>query len=226
MKQFMGFMLLLYAGLANSATVSLAVPGTSDIWLAGMPNGSSASGNDLAPAQSPVLVNIDLGGANSISFSVVGQVSNGPCCALVGPDGANFVSHSAGAQNGISDVLAPHNSLVGVFLDENQPDFSSAPGFLNFKSSGTHFAEFQPELKQVFFIGDGIADIGLSQIFKVPLGATRLFLGTMDQYEWSNNIGSFNVQVTVVPLPPALWQFGSALAGLVGIGRRQKARKM
>ncbi len=34
------------------------------------------------------------------------------------------------------------------------------------------------------------------------------------------NVGSFGVEVTAVPLPPAVVLFGSALVGLVGLGRR------
>jgi hypothetical protein len=36
------------------------------------------------------------------------------------------------------------------------------------------------------------------QTFKVPAGATRLFLGPMDGYQWSNNAGSFTAAVSVV----------------------------
>ena len=32
-----------------------------------------------------------------------------------------------------------------------------------------------------------------------PSGATRLFLGTIDEYSWYNNEGSFTVQVVRVP---------------------------
>jgi len=35
--------------------------------------------------------------------------------------------------------------------------------------------------------------------------------------------GAFRVNGTVVPLPPALWLFGSGLLGLVGLARRKKA---
>jgi hypothetical protein len=30
----------------------------------------------------------------------------------------------------------------------------------------------------------------------VPNNATRLFLGTMDGHEWSNNVGSFQATIT------------------------------
>ena len=40
-------------GVSAHATV-FNVPGTSDPWLAGQPDGTTASSNDVAPGQSPV----------------------------------------------------------------------------------------------------------------------------------------------------------------------------
>src|SRR5262249_49819938 len=36
----------------------------------------------------------------------------------------------------------------------------------------------------------------------VPAGATRLFLGTMDGFEWKNDSGAFSVQISVNGNPP------------------------
>ncbi|HEY3242752.1 MAG TPA: hypothetical protein VGM03_05305 [Phycisphaerae bacterium] len=46
-----------------------------------------------------------------------------------------------------------------------------------------------PGLRQPFFIGDGLTGTGSGAVqqFLVPDGATRLFLGTIDGCEWSNN---------------------------------------
>src|SRR5574341_1055452 len=79
---------------------AIVVPGTSDPWLAGMPPGSTASLNDSAPGQSPVQVAIP---GSVLTFSAAGAVSNGPCCAAVGPDGDVVINHATGAENGISD---------------------------------------------------------------------------------------------------------------------------
>ena len=56
MKKFLLSAIILSA-LASSAVVAQAqvvVPGTSDPWLAGQPNGTTASGGDVAPNESPV----------------------------------------------------------------------------------------------------------------------------------------------------------------------------
>jgi hypothetical protein len=95
---------------------------------------------------------------------------------------------------------APVNALVGVFLDDGVPSASPAPPGLDFSDGGlgTAFAQLCPGLKQPFFIGDGLTGRGggAPQQFVVPPGATRLFLGTVDGFDWNTNTGAFSVQVT------------------------------
>jgi hypothetical protein len=209
------------------------VPGTSDIWLAGMPNGSVASINDSAPGQSPVLVpGLTLAPGNILTFGSSGLVANGPALTLVGPDGDPtwWISHLTGVENGISDINSQINALIGVFLGPSQPDLSSAPTSLDFGLLGINFTSLSPELKQVFFIGDGFTGTGSGtmQNFVVPAGATRLFLGTMDGYEWNNNIGSFDVtinQTTPIPEPSTLLLLGSSLIGFAGYAKIRFIRK-
>ena len=120
------FAFTLAASAATAQVSNVAVPGTSDPWLAGMPPGSTASGGDTAPAQSPVLVpgpvNIAAGGA--LTFIVTGEVSNTGVLQGLTPDGQAPASHIAGAENGIADVFAPLNSLIGIFLDNQQPNLA------------------------------------------------------------------------------------------------------
>jgi hypothetical protein len=96
----------------------------------------------------------------------------------------------------------PIDALVGVFLDASQPDSSAAPSSLDFTS--TSFTTLSPQLKQAFFIGDGLTGTGSGspQTFVVPAGATRLFLGTSDGFGWFNNSGSFSVLIGVQGAPP------------------------
>ena len=75
-------------------------------------------------------------------------------------------------------------------------------------------------LKQTFYVGDGLTSGGVQQGRIVPAGATRLYLGTMDGYEWSNNSGAFTARVDVVPEPSSLL----CLAGCVLIGLRLARR--
>ena len=181
---------------ANCA--NLTVPGTSNPWLAGMPNGSTAAMGDSAPAQSPRLVpTLSISGGDIFTFDpVTGAVSNGPCCAPIAADGGAVEPHIPGAENGVSNLTAPINALLGVFLGPDPPNTTPAPAGLDFSSAASrNFTTLSPQLKQVFFIGDGRNGSNVVQQFVAPAGATRLFLGTMDGIEWNNNTGSFSVLV-------------------------------
>jgi RHS repeat-associated protein len=193
--------------------VSVVVPGTSDPWLAGMPDGSTASQEDVAPQESPVQVQgLTLTAGSTLSFSTFGSVNNIPDPSTSGPDGTvnGWTGHSPGVENGISQVIAPINSLVGIFLGPDQPSLTPAPPYLEFENTvpgGIDYTTLSPLLKQVFFIGDGLTSKGQAQQIVVPTGATRLFLGTMDGYGWDDNWGSFFVNIS---------QGGSNEPGLAG----------
>ena len=224
----LGFVIGLLAVNAHAAVVT--VPGTANPWLAGMPDGSTALPADLAPANSPVLVPAVLPDGGAVVFSGgAGGVFNIPanCCdPLDGGifQGQAFIDHDVGAENGIAAIRAPVNSLLGVFLDDTQPDLLAAPTGLDFEVIGLDFVSLAPMLRQVFFIGDGYTSGSVQQAFFIPVGATRLFLGTMDGFQWANNVGAINISVATIPIPAAAWLFGSALV-LVGAGWRRKARE-
>lgn len=201
----------------------LTVPGTSNLWLAGMPDGSVAGdGQDSAPGQSPVLVPVSVAGGDVFSFEATGSVLNGDGPLTLGPDGDlfQFFGRVPGAENGIADMYGPLNSLIGVFLDDSQPDGSATPAGLDFSSKGlgVNFASLSPLLKQPFFIGDGQTnETRAVQQFTAPAGATRLYLGTMDGFGWFNNIGEFSVRI--VPAPGSM-----VLCGLVGMAVSKRRR--
>jgi RHS repeat-associated protein len=177
----------------------LDVPGMADPYLAGMPDGSTADPGDTAPVDSPFPVpGLTLTAGSALMFTVpAGQVTS---TGTNGPDGGNFLHHGGGGLNGISDVVAPVNSLVGVFLGPGQPGGSPAPAPLDFSPTGNvpgglDYLTLSPQLKQVFFIGDGRTSKNQVQQVIVPAGATRLFLGAMKDTRWNSNSGSFAVDV-------------------------------
>jgi Flp pilus assembly protein TadG len=186
------------AGSSAAATV----PGNRCLWLAGMPSGTSAGNGDSAPNQSPnQITGITLVPGTSISFDVTGSVSNLSYLVGTSPDGdaSSIVNNqnTSGQRNGIANVRVPLNCLIGVFLDDNQPNWSATPAALDFSTSGSrNYTSLSPLLKQPFFIGDGVNSNGVDQMIVVPPGATRLYLGGMDAFEWNNNVGSFTVTVT------------------------------
>jgi len=216
---------LLVAGAFQvSAGPWIYVPGTAKIWLAGMPDGTDAGGGDFAPNQSPSLVTgITFHDGGLLRFFAYGNVANGPNKTLWGPDGSNPSSHNFGAQFGMSDLGAPLNSLVGVFLTGVEPYLVLPPPTLTWGAqSFGQYLNLSPLLQQPFFIGDGWTDQGKKQTITVPNGATRLYLGTLDGVEWNNNIGEFSVNVESTPEPSSLVLLGSALVAVGLYGRRRR----
>jgi len=191
----------------SSATITIVVPATANPWLAGMSDGTTTIYGDVAPDQSPTLVSgLELVSGSVLTFSASGSVRQESTQPFDGPDGRCESAGCAGegypSENGISEVVSlPLMSLVGVFLGPDQPNLSPAPDGLDFVSLGRDFTVLSPLLKQVFPIGDGLTTTGTVQQFIVPAGAARLYLGTMDGYNWNDDAGSFTVQI-IPPLPP------------------------
>jgi hypothetical protein len=194
------------------------VPATANPFLAGMPTGTVASPNnphnnpDHAPYQSPVQVtafNLTAGAALSFDNIADGANNDYHWSERYQPDGnldwivdnySGYTSNSAlGPELGKSDMVAPINALVGVFLSDAVPTNATAPAALDFSSAASrNFESLSPKIGQVFFIGDGKRDSGAAQKFIVPPGATRFYLASWDGYEWNNNVGTRTTRVSSV----------------------------
>ena len=180
----------------------MVVPGTSDPWLAGLSKGATASGGDVAPLESPVLVPMKVEGDQLLAIKAYGLAGNtrNPRKAD-GPDGGSwYTSHKGGARNGIANYKVPINALVGVFLSDQAPNTTAAPSAMNFSpdgnvKNGVSYHTLFPQLKQVFFIGNGLDNGGGQQYIDVPYGATRLYLGVADSSKWADNEGAFEALV-------------------------------
>ncbi|HEX8915657.1 MAG TPA: pilus assembly protein TadG-related protein [Humisphaera sp.] len=186
-----------------AASITASVPATSDIWLSGMPNGSTASYNDTtsnAAAYRASTIPVTPGTYMTFAY-ISGYASNGPNIAASDADGdPNWVvTHEPGAENGIGNLTAPIHSLIGVFLDNNAPNTTATPPARDYSTAASReqsvYSDIQ--LKQAFFIGDGLDANGNTQRFLVPTGATRFYLGSMDGYEWNNNWGTYSITVAV-----------------------------
>jgi hypothetical protein len=65
--------------------------------------------------------------------------------------------------------------------------------------------------------------VGISNTLAVPTEPSAyLFLGENDGIFSDNFVGQYNVSLNFVPIPSAVWLFGSGLFGLIGISRRKK----
>ena len=184
------------------------VPASSNLWLAGVAAGTPLiyripTGNnqvyttiDSAPGQSPVLVATAtqgcLAAGQALTFTVTGQISHGSDPAT-DADGSRseVVGHMNAGAFGKSDLRAPINSLIGVFLGADDPTSLPAPAGLDFSSEDSrNLPLLTPAVGQAFFIGTGKTAKGELRKIVVPSGSERLYFGIMDAYEWKNNTGT------------------------------------
>lgn len=113
-------------------------------------------------------------------------------------NGATDTIISLTGLDGISGYIGPRGALVGVFLDDSIPNNPAlAPAALDFSPTGnvgTDFVLLEPEIGQVFFIGDGYY-LGQAREFIAPLGTTRAFFGIPDIYTDATSVvppGGYN----------------------------------
>lgn len=217
--------------LAASSHAGLAtVPGTSNIFGAG--HAIAPDPGSYGPGTLPTMLDLFAAPARTITFdTVTGSVSCKPVLGWNGPDGGPYATGNTDILSfgGISGIIHAHATmfLVGVFTDGSEP---SGPGPARLDvSSLTTSASFHPLLFQTFFIGDGKTGTGAGavQVFHVPGGAVKLFLGFADAYgfgnpvdlpgSYSDNAGEFRVSYTLIPSPGAL---ALAICGTVLLARR------
>jgi Flp pilus assembly protein TadG len=111
-----------------------------------------------------------------------------------------------GTENNMTNIKVPIDSMVGVFLPPvptSGPNSgvtsplpftgSTPPGYDFTNQSARDYTTLSPQTQQVFYVGNGQTSTGTQQSIVVPTNAAggRLYLGTMDGQEWSNNIGQF-----------------------------------
>ena len=207
---------------ASSTTSNICSPvflvqATANPWLAGVADGTKLDYStifstaptdpldfvDRAPDESPVLVSAStatcLSQGQTLVFNVTGgQASVGSAETASDPNGntTSILKHSLGGVLGKSDISAPSNSLVGVFLTNSDPSNQPSPSAYDFSTqTARDYTALAPAIGQVFFIGSGKTSTGAIHLITVPVGGTRLFLGVMDAYQWNNNVGSVSVSI-------------------------------
>ena len=249
-------LMLLSLGSASAAVYDITVDGSDAIFLAGRSDVTVPAASDpwtgpgtfLARHGGPTpeeiqetlppFVPVSAGNIVRVADPAIGGVNffNGFGPPNFGPSGNGVSGSNLAALDGISGYQGPQGPLVGVFLDNSIPDTGPAPATLDFGPGGLglDFLTLSPELRQIFYIGDGITGSGDFQEFVAPAGATRVFFGIPDGFgfvgipgAYDDNDGSYRVRVGVneipspVPVPAAVWLFGTALIGFVGVSRRR-----
>lgn len=186
----------------------VVVPATSNIFGAGRETAPDPGGGGagIVPPEWPLP-----SGAKIVTFpSVTGEVN--PIVDIVsvgynGPGGDLTSDTDVESFGGISGIIHHSNGmfLVGVFLTDDPPA-GPAPPRLDF-TDGEQFDVLEPEIGQTFFIGNGVG-----RRYRVPRGATRLFLGFVNGYTlgdtlnlthgepgyYDNNSGELEVKVDLV----------------------------
>ena len=159
---------------------------------------------DRANGQAPILIvpsNASCFGPGSVlAFTASGGIThnkqNGPSDA--NGDATVIVSHQLGGVNGKSDITAPIDSLIGVFLSDSDPRQLALAAKLDFSTPASRdYKLLSPQLGQIFFVGTGRTAAGDYRQVTVPVGATRLYFATMDTYQWNNNEGSLRGSILI-----------------------------
>ncbi len=153
---------------------------------------SGKKGSPIKAGKIPVIP-----GATLTFDGVNGGANNSASTTLYDGDGnvGRVIGNFGGSENGMSNIKAPINSVIAVFLSDTRPDQNgTAPSVLDYSSAASRdFMSVEPKLQQVFYVGNGRRSNGEVQRIVVPPGATRMFIGTMDGWEWNNNVGGFEV---------------------------------
>jgi Flp pilus assembly protein TadG len=209
--------------LATSQQSSVAPPAAGNLWLAGMPAGTQTqnfrpdanwvwdvAGTTSTPQESPLampLSSLNVAAGDELSFEgLSGTATYVPGSTANSADGDSTFMVALGqtypptvptnSMNGMSNVRAPIGAIMAVFLDDNNPSYTSAPTDLDFSTQAQRdYSTINPQLKQVFFVGDGKKSDGEVQNIVVPTGATRVFIGMMDAWQWNDNVGDFAFKV-------------------------------
>lgn len=232
-RTHLAFLLLgLAVTVADAATA--VVPGNANPNLAGREPGYACCSGDSLENEPAVLVDdLSLTPGLDLVFAVTGSVLHlgGADATVDNPDGSTFTGSPGNYGDGITSPTGVDriNALVGLFLSDSSPTGQPSPSAIHY--SGLDFAESAPLIGQVFFIGDGLASdtlagdfSGEQQLFRVPVGATRLYLGTADAFGWYNNSGAFNVSISPVPEPMAYLLMSVGLLVVVAGTSRRRIR--
>lgn len=206
----------LLALLRVSAQTTVSVTGLNNIYGSGFgtaPAPGGGTGGDL-PIQYDLPAGVTALTFTNVAGGLTFDVNSWPANPADGGTTYNATTNVA-SYNSLSGIIFSGRTafLVGVFLDATTPT-GPAPATLSYDLTSAGLPSFSPLLRQVFFIGDGLDASLATQVFDVPAGAVRLFLGVADAYDFTSiiglpgwyggNGGTLTVTINAIPEPATL----------------------
>ena len=181
-----------------------------DLGLTTAPDGDDTEGL--------IVYNAGIGG-----FTVT--VTTGVSDPLIGPGRIDVNSLQVSGGSGTLEISLTDTDFTGVFSQyttgfggttDGSVDFIFLYGNTNTELSGLVIDDYGGETGN-FSGGSTVSTESPTSPYSLTIGADVTHTGP-------GQITSFDaVLTTVVPVPPAVWLFGSGLLGLVGIARRKKS---
>ena len=214
--------LLIASNAANAAVVATwADPGTNSFTFTDTGTNNDGAGN-LAASNSDISLNLPVLGLTGLDASYLMTDLSGNELTTTSqtdnPGGYIDATFEAGKIVIISDV-AQYGFLAGDTL--LTITFDSAIGVL-----GNVLGNDSIIGQNVVFSGPALGGlIATSEIFSfsvADLNPIHAVLNPADMENWTATT-SFTSSATLVPVPAAIWLFGSGLLGLAGIARRRKS---
>jgi hypothetical protein len=111
------------------------------------------------------------------------------------------------------DTTTGDYSHHGGWNSASKPETTSNPFYAAGVGSGMEYLTHDATVDAVNYI-EFFAEAG--QVYTIALGGNGVG-------HWAQNVADYKLSITAVPVPGAVWLFGSALAGLVSFGRRKAA---
>lgn len=111
------------------------------------------------------------------------------------------------------DATTGDYSHHGSWNNAGKPENTSNPWYATGVGSGMNYLMHDATVDATNYI-EFFAQAG--QVYTIALGGNGVG-------QWSQNVAGYKMTISAVPVPGAVWLFGSAMAGMVGFGRRRKA---
>ena len=144
-------------------------------------------------------------------------INGGGTAGTVDASGLNLTALDfGGIYHGTNFFLAPQHlgQVTGNAADDGQPIFAADGAFTGASSNGTAYYEDT-------FIDNGDGTFGFILRWSSVISQGSSFDGSIAR--WRLEGTATMASAPAVPVPAAVWLFGSGLLGLVGVARRKKS---